>query len=80
VLLDLASYEENGVFLSLMALNAIDYLDEKAASELDAIKKLTSSRKIAAAATASRRCRRRRSPIWNGRDGVVEGWSGGILG
>lgn len=42
VLLDLASYDENGLYVSLAALNAIDYLDEKAASQLDKIKSLPS--------------------------------------
>jgi uncharacterized sulfatase len=40
VLLDLASHEDNGLFVGLMALNAIDYLDEKAAPALDRIKAL----------------------------------------
>jgi uncharacterized sulfatase len=40
VLLDFASYEENGVYLSLLALTAIDYLDERAASAIDTLKAL----------------------------------------
>jgi uncharacterized sulfatase len=40
VLLDFASYEENGVYLSLLALTAIDYLDQRAASAIDTLKAL----------------------------------------
>jgi len=40
VLLGYASYEENGVYLSLMSLTAIDALDEKAARALDWLKAL----------------------------------------
>jgi uncharacterized sulfatase len=40
VLLSYASYEENGVYLSLMSLTAIDALDQRAASALDQLKAL----------------------------------------
>lgn len=40
VLLELASCEKNSVYVSLMALNAIDYLDGRAASAVEAIKAL----------------------------------------
>jgi len=40
VLLEYASYEKHGVYLPLMALNAIDYLEEKAAPTLDQLKAL----------------------------------------
>jgi len=40
VLLELASYDQNGPYLSLMALSAIDALDAKAASAVDTIKSL----------------------------------------
>jgi uncharacterized sulfatase len=40
VLLSYASYEENGVYLSLMSLTAIDALDARAASALDQLKAL----------------------------------------
>ncbi|HID75796.1 MAG TPA: sulfatase [Planctomycetaceae bacterium] len=40
VLLKYASYEENGVYLPLLALNALDYVDERAFEALDTIKAL----------------------------------------
>jgi arylsulfatase A-like enzyme len=40
VLLDYASPEENGMYIAMAALNAIDYLDERAASAADQISKL----------------------------------------
>jgi hypothetical protein len=40
VLLQYASYQDNGVYLSLLALNAIDYLDERAAGAIEVLEKL----------------------------------------
>jgi hypothetical protein len=40
VLLGYASYEKNGVYLSLMSLTAIDALDARAASALDQLEAL----------------------------------------
>ncbi len=40
VLIEYASYARHGVYLPLMALNALDYLDQKAASVIDQIEAL----------------------------------------
>ena len=45
VLMELASIEKNGVYISMEALNAIDYLDERAASAKAAIAALPSEAK-----------------------------------
>ncbi|NUQ65878.1 MAG: hypothetical protein HUU20_25735, partial [Pirellulales bacterium] len=42
VLVELSDYKAHGVYVALMALNAIDYLDEKAASAGEAIRTLPS--------------------------------------
>ena len=43
VLMEYADPEKNGVYLSVMALNAIDYMDERAASARDTIQALPES-------------------------------------